>query len=173
MQEAEDEVRSIMRARHHLRYKDDDDFGFVTAAGLMNFWQDLTRMIFRVAVFVVSISLVVGGIVIMNIMLLTVVERTREIGIRKAVGARQRDILYQFLAESVALCALGGLIGVTLGWLCTWAVRTATPLPARFPLWAPMLAVAITSTVGIFFGLHPAKKAARLDPIEALRTEET
>lgn len=173
MAEAADEIRSIMRARHHLSYKDDDDFGIISAKGLLDFWKSLTEMIFRVAIFIVSISLVVGGIVIMNIMLLTVVERTREIGVRKAVGARQRDIAFQFLAESIILCALGGIIGVLLAWGATTAVRTYTPLPARFPLWAPMLAVAITSAVGIFFGLHPARKAARLDPIDALRTEET
>jgi putative ABC transport system permease protein len=168
-----DDVRAIMRARHHLRYKEDDDFGFVTSAGVMEVWDNLTRMIFRVAVFVVGISLVVGGIVIMNIMLLTVVERTREIGIRKAVGARQRDIRVQFLVESVMLCAAGGLIGVAVGYLGAWAVRSYTPLPARFPLWAPLVAIAVTSAVGIFFGIHPARQAARLDPIEALRSQTT
>jgi putative ABC transport system permease protein len=172
MADTVDEVRGIMRARHHLRYNEDDDFGLISAKGLMEFWQSLTQMIFRVAVFIVSISLVVGGIVIMNIMLLAVVERTREIGIRKAVGARQRDVLFQFLVEAVMLCALGGAGGVALAWLCTWGVRSATPLPARFPLWAPILAVAVTSAVGIFFGLHPARKAAQLAPIDALRTEE-
>ena len=173
MQQAMDEVRSVMRARHHLGYKEEDDFGFFSAKGLMEFWQSLTQMIFRVAIFVVSISLVVGGIVIMNIMLLTVVERTREIGVRKAVGARQKDIMFQFLVESILLCSLGGLIGVSLAWGITLLVRTATPLPARVPSWAPMLAVSVTSAVGIFFGLYPARQAARLDPIDALRTEET
>ena len=171
--EAIDEARALMRARRHLRYDEDDDFGLITSAGLMDFWRDMTQMIFRVAIFVVSISLVVGGIVIMNIMLLTVVERTREIGVRKAVGARQRDIRFQFLVESVMLCAAGGVIGVALAWAGSWAVRFYTALPARFPFWAPLLAVAISSAVGIFFGLHPARKAAGLDPIEALRSEET
>jgi putative ABC transport system permease protein len=171
--EAMDEIGAILRVRHHLRYNEEDDFGFISAKSLMQFWEDLTQMIFRVAVFVVSISLVVGGIVIMNIMLLTVVERTREIGVRKAVGARQRDVRFQFLVESIMLCAAGGAIGVSIGWLCAWAVRTYSPIPARFPIWAPILAVAITSAVGIFFGLHPARKAAKMDPIEALRTEET
>jgi putative ABC transport system permease protein len=172
LDEAVDEVRALMRARHHLAFKDEDDFGILTSEGIMQVWRDLTQMIFRVAIFVVSISLVVGGIVIMNIMLLSVVERTREIGIRKAIGARQQDIQFQFLAESILLCAMGGLIGVAMAWLGTWAVRTFTALPARFPLWAPMLAVSITSIVGIFFGLHPAHKAAGLDPIEALRSNE-
>ena len=172
LEEAVDEVRALMRARHHLAFRDDDDFGILTSEGIMQVWRDLTQMIFRVAIFVVSISLVVGGIVIMNIMLLSVVERTREIGIRKAIGARQQDIQFQFLAESILLCALGGLIGVATAWLGTWAVRTFTALPARFPLWAPLLAVTVTSIVGIFFGLHPAHKAAGLDPIDALRSNE-
>jgi putative ABC transport system permease protein len=171
-EEAIDEVRSILRSRRHLRFDEEDNFGVVTPDALMTVWKDLTRMIFSVATFVVSISLVVGGIVIMNIMLLTVVERTREIGVRKAVGARQRDIHRQFLIESAMLCAAGGLAGVLVGWAGTWAVATYTPLPARFPLWAPILAVVVTSAVGVFFGLHPARKAARLDPIEALRKEE-
>lgn len=173
VQPAIDEVRQIMRARHHLGFKDKDDFGIQTSDDLMNLWHDLTAMIFNVAIFVVSISLVVGGIVIMNIMLLTVVERTREIGVRKAIGASQRDIEFQFLVESILLCALGGLLGVALGWFGAWAVRTTTPLPTSFPLWAPILAVALTSTVGIIFGLHPARTAGRLDPIEALRSNET
>lgn len=173
MEQTVDEVRGILRARRGLRLDEEDNFGIITSDGVMGFWHDLTKMIFRVAVFVVSVSLVVGGIVIMNIMLLTVVERTREIGVRKAVGARQRDIRFQFLIESLILCAVGGLTGVGFAWLSTWGVRNWTPLPAAFPLWAPALAVSVTSVVGIFFGLHPARKAAALDPIEALRSEAT
>ena len=173
MQEAMDEVRVVLRARHHCKPTEDDDFGMVTSEAVMEMWRDMTAKIFFVAIFVVSISLVVGGIVIMNIMLLSVVERTREIGVRKAIGARQQDIRFQFLSESVMLCAAGGVIGVSLAWVCTWAVRTFTPLPAEFPLWAPLLAVTITSVVGIFFGLHPAAKASELDPIDALRSIES
>ncbi|MCX7048251.1 MAG: ABC transporter permease [Candidatus Sumerlaeota bacterium] len=173
MDAALDEARSILRARHHLRYNDDDDFGVVTSEGIMGFWRDLTGTLFRVAIFVVSISLVVGGIVIMNVMLLSVVERTREIGVRKAVGARQSDIKFQFLVESLILCSAGGLTGALIGWLGTWAVRTQTVLPASFPWWAPLLAAAVTSAVGVFFGIYPAKTAGKLDPIEALRSEET
>ncbi|MBN1868794.1 ABC transporter permease [Candidatus Sumerlaeota bacterium] len=171
MEEAVDEVRMVLRARRHLRWDEEDNFGVITPDSLMSFWRKLTQMIFSVALFVVGISLVVGGIVIMNIMLLTVVERTREIGVRKAIGARQKDIRFQFLAESVMLCAAGGVVGVGLGWLLAYLVRTITPLPAAFPLWAPILAVVVTSAVGIFFGLYPARTAADLNPIEALGRE--
>ncbi len=166
-----DETRSILRTRRHLRFEEDDNFGVFTASGVMDFWRDLTEKIFNIAIFVVSISLVVGGIVIMNIMLLSVVERTREIGVRKAIGARDVDIRFQFLAESVMLCALGGATGVLVAWICVWFIGTHTPMPARFPTWAPWLAIGVTSGVGVFFGLHPARQAARLDPIEALRAE--
>jgi len=124
-----------------------------------------------VAVFVVGISLAVGGIVIMNIMLVSVIERTREIGVRKAIGARERDIRLQFLVESVTLSCLGGGVGVTAAFILSWLIRTYSPLPARFPLWAPLLAFGISVAIGVFFGVHPARKAARLNPIEALRSE--
>ncbi|MEW6745807.1 MAG: ABC transporter permease [Planctomycetota bacterium] len=169
--ETVDQVRAVLRARHHLKYEDKDDFGILTSEGLNSLWEDLTKIIFRVAVFVVGLSLVVGGIVIMNIMLVSVIERTREIGIRKAVGARQRDIKLQFLIEAVMLSCLGGAIGVMLAYLISWLVRTATPLPADFPIWAPILAFGICSMIGVFFGLQPASKAARLDPIQALHAE--
>jgi putative ABC transport system permease protein len=171
MEDAMDEARAVLRARHHLDYGDPDDFGFLTSEGINDLWHDLTQTIFLVAIFVVGISLVVGGIVIMNIMLVSVIERTREIGVRKAVGARQRDIVLQFLVESVTLSCVGGAIGVAGAYALSWAIRTFSPLPARFPLWAPLLAFGICATIGVFFGLQPARKAARLDPIEALRTE--
>jgi putative ABC transport system permease protein len=120
---------------------------------------------------VVGISLVVGGIVIMNIMLVSVIERTREVGLRKAVGARHRDIRRQFLIESAVLAAAGGLTGVVLAFLISTAVRTWSPLPAAFPWWAPALALLLSSAVGIFFGLYPAARAARLNPIQALRSD--
>jgi putative ABC transport system permease protein len=171
MGEAMDQARAVLRARHHLDYHDPDDFGFMTAEGVNDLWKSLTQTIFLVAIFVVGISLVVGGIVIMNIMLVSVIERTREIGVRKAVGARNRDIRLQFLVESVTLSCVGGAIGVSAAFVLAWAIRTFTPLPADFPLWAPLLAFGICALIGIFFGVQPARKAARLNPIEALRTE--
>lgn len=171
MTESMDDVRGVLRARHHLRPRDDDDFGMLTAEGINNLWSDMTKKIFAVALFVVGISLVVGGVVIMNIMLVSVIERTREIGVRKAVGARQRDILQQFLIESVLLSCIGGAIGVTIAYGASALLAAKTPLPAEFPLWAPFAAFVICTAIGVFFGISPARRAARLDPIEALRTE--
>ncbi|HEY2931906.1 MAG TPA: ABC transporter permease [Acidobacteriota bacterium] len=171
MENSIDQARMVLRARRHLRYKDNDNFGIITSAGINNIFENLTRIIFSVAVFVVGISLVVGGIVIMNIMLVSVIERTKEVGVRKAVGARHADIMKQFLIESVILCCVGGFIGVALGFLTSFTIAHTTPLPSQFPLWAPLLAVGLCSVIGIFFGIYPARKAARLDPIEALRSE--
>jgi putative ABC transport system permease protein len=171
MEETMDEVRAVLRARHHLEPADRDDFDLVTSEGINSLWRNLTATIFSVALFVVGISLVVGGIVIMNIMLVSVIERTREIGVRKAVGAKQRDIVMQFLIESVLLSCLGGLIGILLAAGASELLAAYTPLPARFPAWAPPVAFLICAGIGVFFGIHPARKAAHLDPIEALRTE--
>ncbi|MEZ6037481.1 MAG: ABC transporter permease [Planctomycetota bacterium] len=165
-----DEVRSVLRARHHLRPGDEDDFDMVTSEGINDLWSSLTSMIFAIALFVVGISLVVGGIVIMNIMLVSVIERTREIGVRKAVGARQRDIVQQFLIEAVLLSCLGGAIGTALAFGAASALQ-AVGFPASFPLWAPPVAFVVCTGIGIVFGIAPARRAARLDPIEALRTE--
>lgn len=166
-----DEVRAILRARHHLRPADEDDFDMLTAAGINDLWKSLTTTIFSIALFVVGISLVVGGVVIMNIMLVSVIERTREIGVRKAVGARQRDIVQQFLIEATLLSCIGGAVGIALAYGASWLLRTFTPLPAAFPPWAPPVAFAVCVAIGVFFGIHPARRAAGLDPIEALRTE--
>jgi putative ABC transport system permease protein len=121
--------------------------------------------------FVVGISLVVGGIVIMNIMLVSVVERTKEIGIRKAVGARQQDVVNQFMVESVVLCCTGGIGGIVFAWCISWTIARFTPLPSSFPLWAPLVAITLSTIIGVFFGIYPARRAGKLDPIEALRSE--
>ncbi len=171
VEQAMDEVRVVLRARHHLKFDEADDFGLVSPEAMNALWQSMTRTIFQVALFVVGISLVVGGIVIMNIMLVSVIERTREIGVRKALGARHRDIKKQFLIEAAVLASVGGFIGVSIAYAATVAIRTFSPFPAEFPWWAPVLALSISSGVGIFFGIYPAAKAAGLNPIEALRSE--
>ena len=169
LQDAEDQARLVMRSRRHLNYHDDDNFGIITAEGINALFDQLTRAIFSVALFIVGISLVVGGIVIMNIMLVSVVERTREIGVRKAVGARQQDVVNQFMVESVVLCCTGGAIGVVLAYGIS--LLLAKFLPSSFPIWAPLLAFGLCSMIGVFFGIYPARKAGLLDPIEALRQE--
>jgi putative ABC transport system permease protein len=154
-----------------LNYSDRDTFGFVSADAINNFVQGLFGIVAAVALGVTSISLVVGGIVIMNIMLVTVTERTREIGIRKSLGARRQDILMQFLVESTVLSAFGGLFGLVLAYGIARLLIAFTPIPAELPIWAAVLAIAVSSGVGMIFGLYPAWKAARLDPIVALRAE--
>jgi putative ABC transport system permease protein len=171
MQQAQDQARMAVRNHHGLSYHEADDFGLITSEGVNQLFDNLTQVIFSVALFVVGISLVVGGIVIMNIMLVSVVERTKEIGIRKAIGARQQDIVIQFLVESVVLCSVGGAIGVTIAFGFSWLIATFTPLPAAFPLWAPVVAIGLSAVIGVFFGVYPARRAGALDPIEALRAE--
>jgi putative ABC transport system permease protein len=143
----------------------------VTADSARAFIEQILGLLRAAVVPITCISLVVGGIVIMNIMLVSVVERTREIGVRKAVGARQRDIVMQFLIESTLLSCLGGAVGIAIAYAASAALAANTPLPARFPPWAPVVAFVICGSIGIGFGIHPARRAARLDPIEALRTE--
>lgn len=171
MQQAQDQSRLVMRTLHHLGYHEDDDFGLISSEGVNQLFDQLTSTIFAVSIFVVGISLVVGGIVIMNIMLVSVVERTKEIGIRKAVGARQQDVVNQFLVESVILCCAGGAGGIVFAWCISWALAHLTPLPSSFPLWAPLVALTLSTIIGLFFGIYPARRAGRLDPIEALRSE--
>ncbi|MFN0088060.1 MAG: ABC transporter permease [Blastocatellia bacterium] len=167
----EDQIRMLMRARHRLGYSEKDTFGLVTADAINNFVQALFGIIAAVALGVVSISLVVGGIVIMNIMLVTVTERTREIGIRKSLGARRRDILIQFLVESTTLSLVGGLIGLGVAYAISKLLVALTPIPAELPVWSAVLAIGVSSGVGLVFGIYPAWKAAKLDPIVALRSE--
>lgn len=170
--QAQEEARMLLRAYRHLKPKDDDSFSMITSDALLNFWNQLTGAIAATAVGVVSVFLVVGGVVIMNIMLAVVTERTHEIGIRKSVGARSRDILNQFLVESAMLSGIGGAIGVALAWLLAVTVRSLTPVPMSVPIMAVVVGVTLSSAVGLFFGIYPARRAAQLDPIEALRMEK-
>jgi putative ABC transport system permease protein len=170
--QAQDEARALLRAYRHLGPKDDDTFGIVTSDSLVNLWDQLTHAIAATAIGVVSVFMVVGGVVIMNIMLAVVSERTHEIGIRKSVGARKQDILNQFLVESSMLAGIGGLMGVTFAWFVAVLVRSLTPVPMAVPVSAVIIGVFLSSAVGLFFGIYPAQRAARLDPIEALRVEK-
>jgi putative ABC transport system permease protein len=171
LDEAKDEVRLLLRAYRHLTPRDDDTFTIFGSDTLTNAWQNLTGAITGMAFAVVSVFLVVGGIVIMNIMLAVVTERTREIGIRKSLGARRQDIQNQFLVESAVLAAVGGLIGVAVAFLTTLVVRNATPLPMEMPLASVALGVGLSAGVGLFFGIYPARQAAKLDPIIALQAD--
>jgi putative ABC transport system permease protein len=169
--QAQEEARMLLRAYRHLKPKDDDTFSMLTSDALLNFWNQLTAAISATAIGVVSVFMVVGGVVIMNIMLAVVTERTHEIGIRKSVGARRRDILNQFLVESAMLSGSGGVIGVTIAWMISMLVRSFTPVPTSIPITAVIVGVSLSAAVGLFFGIYPAQRAARLDPIEALRME--
>lgn len=166
-----DETRMLMRIRHKLRPGQPDDFGFMTSQEFMELYRNVTTGIYSALVGLVAISLVVGGIVVMNIMLVAVTERTREIGIRKAVGARRSDVMRQFLTESVILSAVGGLIGVGLGFAIAVLISAVTPLPYTLTWWSIALGVGLASLVGIVFGIYPAAKASKLDPIVALGYE--
>ena len=171
LQEAMDDAKVALRVERRLKPGEPDNFGLYTSDTLLGIYQQATRGIFAVLVGVVALSLLVGGIVIMNIMLMVVSDRTREIGLRKALGAKRRDIMSQVLTESVTLSTFGGLAGITLGFLAAQAIAAVTPLPARLEPWSVMLGIGITAGVGLFFGAYPASRAARLDPIEALRRE--
>jgi putative ABC transport system permease protein len=171
MSSTQDEVRMIMRARHKLRPDQDDDFRISTAADLMNLWEDFSSGAFLVMIGISSIALVVGGIVIMNIMLVSVTERTREVGIRKAIGARKLNIMWQFLSESLTLAVIGGAIGIGTGVGAGWALSAASGMPMGIEAWSVVSGILVSGGVGTIFGVYPAMKAARLDPIEALRYE--
>ena len=168
---AQDDARRIMRARRHVQPGKDDDFFIGTAQSYISLWQSISSAFFAVFVMISSISAVVGGIVIMNVMLVSVTERTKEIGVRRAVGATQADVLHQFLTESVLQCLIGGAIGVGAGFGCALALRTLTDFPAAVQTWVAILGVILSSIIGLFFGIYPAVKASKLDPVVALRTE--
>jgi len=168
---AMDDAIVALRVARRLRPAEPDNFGVVTSDTFLDLYNQVTRGIFAILIGVVSLSLVVGGIVIMNIMLMVVSERTREIGLRKSLGARRRDVLWQILTESITLSTCGGIVGTTLGFLVAFGISKFTPLPAIVEPWSVMLGISVTAIVGLFFGLYPAMRAAALDPIEALRRE--
>jgi len=171
IQDSVDEVRQIMRGRRHLSFNAKDSFAIETSDSFLSLWKDISSSFFVVTIAIASISLVVGGIVIMNIMLVSVTERTREIGVRKALGARRGDILLQFLIESATIALIGGAIGVVGGVLTAKLVSIVTPLPAAVQLWSVIGGLIVALSVGLFFGTYPASKASKLDPVEALRSE--
>ena len=170
-QAAQDEVRVTLRSRRHDRPNENDSFFIGTADSYIALWQTISGSFFAVFVMVSSISAVVGGVVIMNVMLVSVTERTREIGVRRALGATQQDILRQFLTESLMQCVIGGTIGIGVGFACALALRTLTSFPASVQTWVAVLGVVLSSVIGLFFGIYPATKAAKLDPVTALRRE--
>ncbi len=170
--EAEDEARVLMRAYRHLLPSQDDNFSIFASDTIVTLWESLTKAIAGMAVGIVSVFMVVGGIVIMNIMLAVVTERTHEIGIRKSLGARRRDILNQYMVESAVLAGTGGLIGVAVAWCVASLVRSLTPVPMALPWTSVFIGVGLSATVGLFFGIYPARQASKLDPIEALRVEK-
>jgi putative ABC transport system permease protein len=168
---AQDDARRVLRARRHVAAGKDDDFYIGTADSYIALWKSISGAFFTVFVMISSISAVVGGIVIMNVMLVSVTERTKEIGVRRAVGATQADVLHQFLTESVIQCLIGGAVGVGIGFGCALALRELTSFPASVQGWVATMGVAISSIIGLFFGIYPAVKASKLDPVVALRAE--
>ncbi len=165
------QTEAIMRSRRQLKPSEESNFAFQTAEGALDSWEKISRVLFLALPGLVAISLVVGGIVIMNIMLMAVSERTREIGIRKALGARRRDILAQFVVESATLSLAGALLGIGLGIALAFVVKAFTPLPAAVAPWSIAVGVVLGVSVGIAAGVYPASRASRLDPIDALRAE--
>jgi len=168
---AQDEARLVLRTRRHIRPGAEEDFFVGTKDSYISLWQQISSAFFAVFIMVSSISAVVGGIVIMNVMLVSVTERTKEIGIRRAMGATQDDILRQFLSESVIQCLVGGGIGISIGFLCALALRSFTSFPASVQAWVAILGLVLSSMIGLFFGIYPATRAAKLDPVVALRSE--
>ncbi len=171
MDASQDEARMLMRAARHLPWDAEDNFMILGSDSIMQLWKDLTGNLFGVALALTAVFLVVGGIVIMNIMLASVTERTREIGIRRSLGARRKHIVLQFLTESAVLSAVGGVIGIALAYGLVALGRTVTSIPMQTPISAVVLSLTVSTGVGLFFGIYPAMRAAKLDPIEALRAD--
>ncbi|MGA2586956.1 MAG: ABC transporter permease [Candidatus Aminicenantales bacterium] len=169
---AQEEVRTILRSERKLTFTKPDDFSFRTSETFIQFYKTATSGIYFAMIGIASIALLVGGIVVMNIMLVSVTERTKEIGIRRAVGARRNDILFQFLIESSMISAIGGLIGIVLGLLVAKAISAATSFPSTVDPYSVLLAIVMSTSIGLFFGIYPANKAAKLDPIASLRAEQ-
>jgi putative ABC transport system permease protein len=171
MEASEDEARMFMRAWRHQSWDAPDSFAVLGSDSIMALWKEITGNLETVIVGLTSVFLLVGGIVIMNIMLASVTERTREIGLRRSLGARRKHIVLQFMTESAVLAAVGGMIGLALAYIAVAIVRAVTPIPVRTPLSAVIIALTVSTGVGLFFGIYPATRAAKLDPIEALRAE--
>ncbi len=172
VEEAIDEVTGVLRRRRHVKPADPDNFGIATAESLISQFHQIIGTVALVTVVISSIGLLVGGIGVMNIMLVSVTERTREIGVRKAIGARRRDITWQFLLEAMTLTGGGGLLGIAFGWLLSFTIRVLLPsLPSTVPMWSVIAGFVVSISIGLFFGMWPALKASRLDPIVALRYE--
>src|SRR5256886_9092 len=172
MSEAADQSRGVLRRRRNVPYSKPDNFGISSAQQIADQFRQITASVALLISVVSSIGLLVGGVGVMNIMLMSVTQRTREIGVRIAIGARKRDIIWQFLTEAMVLTGAGGVIGVLLGGGISLLINALVPkLPSTIPLWAIVMAVGVSMGVGLFFGMYPAVKAARLDPVEALRYE--
>lgn len=168
---AEDETRLVLRARRHITGNKPEDFFITTKDSYISLWQSISSAFFAVFLMVSAISAVVGGIVIMNVMLVSVTERTKEIGVRRAIGATQADILKQFLTESVMQCLVGGAFGIAAGFACALALRSFTAFPAAVRTGVAILGVVLSTVIGLFFGIYPAVRASKLDPVVALRSE--
>jgi putative ABC transport system permease protein len=165
------EVQRVMRSRHRLRLDEPDDFDILTQDAILQLWTRISQVTVLALLVISSIALLVGGIGVMAVMSISVTERTREIGVRKALGARRAEILIQFLTEAALLTSVGGLLGIAFGSALGWVVHLVTGFPISLPWWSFAIGLGFSASVGIFFGMYPAIKASRLDPIEALRYE--